>query len=573
MKLSQYNQELYQKIVAKINSGYKSIFYSEATGLGKSIIMQELIGNVFLGKHILYVTPKYSIWNNLSGYPVMKSIDCKMYAAFKDEKTAVDIFSQYDVVFIDECHHMYSDIQGRSIQSAMRLYPSKYFIGFTATPKIKNRLADEAFSSSCYGLDIYDAVAQGIFPKIRYAVLVPEMNGNVFSEDIITQIKSILSEQQEIVQKCLVYLTCIDELLSYAELLRDTFADYEIVTIHSNQLDSSNKSALEYFNRTKNKVMLLSVDSLLEGVHLDNAKCVISFRHTQSMNVLLQLIGRLCKPYSKIEPLFIDVADSISSVRLDSDISMQNESTYSLTRRTFRDVIEVHCNEYKYVELYERLKRKDTKIKTYKDFTWTSNTQLAKQLGVSPGSISSWLRNNIGATVYDYIDFKLDKKTMYRDVDCSSLQTISECLHKSISYVREVTKLNNYTRKDFVDFVLKTKTLQQYTHDLNIVYYRDVDCYDINSVSKSLQMKPDTVKQNIEFYGDVYKFIDATLLHKTLAEYLSGKSNNKKFSYKGVQYSTKEDLCNALGVTVKAYEIFIQQDSRRTARDFIDLYR
>lgn len=143
MYISDYNQALYDEVLERVKAGYHQIFYSEATGLGKSIIMQMLILQQFADKQVLYIAPKYSIWDNISQYEAMKCADCRMYAAFKDAGTAIDIIHNYDVIFIDECHHMYSDIQGASIQKAMAVYNNKYFFGFTATPKLKGKLASD----------------------------------------------------------------------------------------------------------------------------------------------------------------------------------------------------------------------------------------------------------------------------------------------------------------------------------------------------------------------------------------------------------------------------------------------
>ena len=101
MYVSDYNQALYDEVLEKIKAGYHQIFYSEATGLGKSIIMQMLILKQFVDKRILYIAPKYSIWNNLSQYEAMHSVECKMYASFKNTETALDIIHNYDVIFID----------------------------------------------------------------------------------------------------------------------------------------------------------------------------------------------------------------------------------------------------------------------------------------------------------------------------------------------------------------------------------------------------------------------------------------------------------------------------------------
>lgn len=573
MYVSDYNQALYDEVFEKIKDGYHQIFYSEATGLGKSIIMQMLILQQFVGKRILYIAPKYSIWNNLSQYEAMSNVDCKMYAAFKDTETALNIIHDYDVIFIDECHHMYSDIQGASIQKAMAIYDSKYFFGFTATPKLKGKLASDAFEVSCIGLDVYDAVKLGIFPKIKYAILVPDTEGDICSRDIITQIQSIFEDRQKVGEKCLVYLTDIHDLESYTSLFKEAYPEYDVMSIHSKKTLRDNKMTLDRFNTADGNAMLLSVDSLMEGVHLNNVHCVVSCRHTQSLNVFLQIVGRLCKPYSKVEPLFIDVTDSVSDINFDLDEPrLKGDGTGQVVQRSLKDMVDVHCKEYEYVEFYERLKNKDNKIQTYKDFTWSTYVQLAKQLGVSANSIYSWLRRNIGSTIYDYIDYKTDNQIMYRDVNCSSYESIAITLHKTIHDVKLVIKLNNMTRQEYVDFVLGEKTLDEYNQSLSIMIYRDIDCYSDETIARALHKNTMEVHSGVKQCGGALSYIDSVLKQLTLKQYLWEKGGNKKFSYHGIKYNTPEDICAQLGVTMKTYRAFMRTAKADSPREFIDAY-
>lgn len=573
MFVSDYNRELYESVKAKIGQGFHRIFYSEATGLGKSIIMQLLITEVFEGKKILYIAPKYSIWNNLSCYEAMSGADCLMYAAFYDRQATLEMFDRYDVVFIDECHHMYSDVYGRNIQYAMQQYESKYFIGFTATPKLKGKLASDAFETSCIGMDIYEAVQHGVFPKMRYAVLVPEREGCIFDEDVIVQVQQILSDSGKDKPKCLLYFTCVQELLDFADQGKRWFDGYRFMGIHSRQTKQENKSALEEFNTCSEKAMLLSVDSLLEGVHLTGVNCVVLFRHTQSLNVFLQVVGRLCKPYSKEEPLFIDVADSISGINFEFEAEKPDNKENCRILQSLRDIINVHCKEYKYVEFYEQLRQKDKKLQTYKGFTWCSLYQLGKQLGVSAGAIASWLQRNIGSTVEDYIDFKLRRKAVYREVDCSSLEAIAVALHKSRHDVRVVMDLNNFNKEQYIDFILGGMTLAEYTEKLGIEYYKNVDCYNELSVARCLKLDVSQVRRGVKQCGGMTPYIDSILNESELQEYLKKKNVTKKYCYKGIRYDNEIDVCEQIGVTLKTYRTFMRRTGAKSPKVFIDAYK
>lgn len=570
MYVSDYNRELYEAVRSRMDEGCHRIFYSEATGLGKSIIMQLLISGVFAERKILYISPKYSIWDNLSGYEAMSGVDCCMYAAFHSRQAAEEIIGQYDVVFIDECHHMYSDVFGMNIQNVMRSDTRRYYIGFTATPKLKRKLANEAFEASCFGLDIYDAVQRGIFPRIKYAVLVPEHEGHIFDRDVMVQVQEILGDSEKENLKCLLYFTNVQELLDFAEDAKGYFSEYAFMCIHSKQPKTKNKEMLGMFNAYQGKAMLLSVDSLLEGVHLSGVNCVVLFRHTQSLNVFLQVTGRLCRPYSKEEPLFIDVADSLADISFDLD--KVRDRTGTVIQRSLKDIINVHCREYRYVEFYERLRSKDAKLYTYRGYTWCSNNDLGRQLGVSGSAIVSWLQRNIGSTTEDYIDFKLKQKTLYKGVDCSSIKAVAVALHKSEHDVKLVMDLNSFNRQQYIDFILNGGTLEQYNDKLGITYYSGVDCYNDLSVARSLRLDFTQVRKGIKMSGGKMAYIDSILQGRTLEDYLQGKTVSKRFCYKGIRYDNEVDVCEQIGVTLKTYRTFMRKTESKTPRAFIDAY-
>lgn len=100
IKLLPHNQELYDKIVEQIEKGEKSIFYSQATGLGKSFIFMKLVEDYFQGKRIMYVVPKIAIWENLIRYKEFETLDATIdmytYQSFNTYDSS--LVDKYDVV-------------------------------------------------------------------------------------------------------------------------------------------------------------------------------------------------------------------------------------------------------------------------------------------------------------------------------------------------------------------------------------------------------------------------------------------------------------------------------------------
>ena len=116
IKLLKHNQDLVNEIETAMVFGYHKIFYTEATGLGKSFIMIYLIHKYFKNKKVLYICPKYQIWTSLKNYPEFKLIEeCVDMECYADFNSIKDKHFQYDCIFIDEAHHLDTPIQGQNI--------------------------------------------------------------------------------------------------------------------------------------------------------------------------------------------------------------------------------------------------------------------------------------------------------------------------------------------------------------------------------------------------------------------------------------------------------------------------
>ena len=62
--------------------------------------------------------------------------------------------------------------------------------------------------------------------------------------------------------------------------------------------------------KKEEKAVVLSVDMLLEGVHLPNITGIVMFRNISSLVVFQQILGRVCSIGNKIEPVIVDGSDN-----------------------------------------------------------------------------------------------------------------------------------------------------------------------------------------------------------------------------------------------------------------------
>ena len=363
VELLPHNQMLYEQIEDKIKEGYKSIFYSEGTGLGKSFIFMRLVQDYFEGMNILYIVPKISIWKNLTRYEEFKTlnanIEMRTFASFNTYDKSDCEF--YDVVFVDECHHMLSDIQGNNVRILCRDMNSlnKYSFGFTATPYYQDSYVDEVcFDCSCFGLDVFEAVEAKIFKKIKLAVAgidldsIPEeykvRYSIVGTEPLLNR---ILKEHSDI-QRWLAYFSSKAELECAYSDLRELFPDYKILKLYTG-IDNED-DILDQFEEYDGRVILMSVSKLLEGVHLRDVGGVLLYRNTGELSTYMQMYGRLCNMNNENTPLFLDVTNSIVTL---TNISSFKSNRYLGQRREFspKDFLDIDSVDYWTFELSQAL--------------------------------------------------------------------------------------------------------------------------------------------------------------------------------------------------------------------------
>ena len=389
IELLPHNKELYDKIVEQIKKGEKSIFYSQATGLGKSFIFMKLVEDYFQGKRIMYIVPKISIWKNLTRYKEFNYLNADIvmttYAAFN--KYDYNLCNEYDVVFIDECHHMLSEIQGSNIHRFCKDMNAihKYSFGFTATPYYNGKYVDEeCFKVSCYGYDICEAINLGLLPKIHFSVAninIDDIPVDMKARYSITGTKTLLKQLLERninKNKWIAYFLNKVELEQNVHELKTLFPDYTILKVYDGIEDED--SIYDTFNNSIGKVILLSVNKLLEGVHLKNVQGVMLYRNVTEFSTYMQMYGRLCDISTKESPIFLDVANAIFSINKVSKVNIFKSSRCrNQSKHKIKDFFNVHADDYWTVELMDVIKNTNT-IKRYKGLEWHTRQQLAKLL-------------------------------------------------------------------------------------------------------------------------------------------------------------------------------------------------
>lgn len=622
IKLLPHNQKLYDEIKKHIDAGERSIFYSEATGLGKSYIFMRLVEEYFSGKSILYIVPKIAIWDNLTHYAefskLSANIEMSTFTAFNRYNSDDRLYEKYDVVFVDECHHMLSDIQGMNVAIFLEdmCNNNKHTFGFTATPKYEDVYVDEIyFKASCYGYDVFEAIKNDLFPKIDIAVAdidFEEIPKDLCKKFSVLGTKSVLEQiidERSDITHWLAYFSSITDLEENVQQINKLFPDFEIIKLYQNSGDP--RDIINYFENYNGKIILMSVSMLLEGMHLRNVGGVLLYRNVIKSSTYFQIYGRLCKLGSGTSPLLVDITNSIMQI---TDFSAFKSSRFVGSRSVYsrRDLFDVTSRTYRYIELKDELN--PFKEKEYRGICWTTGRSLSRALGKSPSAYGAWLVGNPDKNMYDYIDCMLGDTTYeeYINNGYKQLSSITICgeIYKYSTYedlLRQTGRTGNYDRN-----IDKLKEMIEWEYSVGCVHnrsYRGINISTMITISKAMQMnsyalimfikrEKVTVTECIDMYLDEDKWYRGIMLVNgisTLSE-MTGTSTSQickvrrrlgslketidyflptSKEYRGIKITYPIDnasLANQLGVSKVAMLDYFRKHSDKSLEECIDFY-
>lgn len=138
--LRKHNRYPYQK-VEEAMAATKHVIYVSGVGTGKSFIFLKLLADSDLYKNgrALYIVPQDAIRANIQSYPefaqVADRVDFINMQQFRTLERALTLFPQYDLVVMDEAHHLGSDIYGKHILEAA-LTTGVPFLGLTTQKNV-----------------------------------------------------------------------------------------------------------------------------------------------------------------------------------------------------------------------------------------------------------------------------------------------------------------------------------------------------------------------------------------------------------------------------------------------------
>lgn len=322
MGLLPHNQETFCKI-KKVLEDTKSLLIVQGTGVGKSFLTMEIVKKLYPGKKVLYISPKKDIEQNMRKYKDFQELSSQFTFctnnSFSNDDRAQEYLFDYDIFIVDEAHHIASPLFGGRIQTLITLVQTcnenKRVIGLTATPQREDKInVSQYFEQTVNGYSIFDCIEKGLMPPIEYMLCQKEpLDADIAKQyNIKTSFNQSYALLKEIVQdnpkkQWMAFFANRRDLEDNIPVLERAFPEHRLVIIH-NKVSQVNKILQTI--QPEEKVIIASIDKLIEGIHLDNMDGLVLFRNVQSLTVFQQMIGRVMSIGKKESPLIIDCTET-----------------------------------------------------------------------------------------------------------------------------------------------------------------------------------------------------------------------------------------------------------------------
>ena len=281
------------------------------TGVGKSRISSHFVEtyklNALIISHRTSINDEWKSW----GSPYITTITTQYFYMHYEEFT-----TGFDIYIFDECQYLGAPKWGEAYDKFKLLIPEDaYILGLTATPKRYERnlivnIAEKAFGGHIvYGIEKEEAIRLGVIHRSSYVYAIynagelvvkysekdmtDELRGSLDTFRNMPQIKDILIKHapKDAPKKGIVYMHDIDSIEEGEVIIRETFPDEQIWSIHSNMPKNDTNKYREEFKKSESG-FLVNVDMASEGLHYPGVNMIIMLSKTGSPNKFKQRVGR-----------------------------------------------------------------------------------------------------------------------------------------------------------------------------------------------------------------------------------------------------------------------------------------
>lgn len=571
------------------------------TGYGKSYyIVRKLIEEIG-GQKIIIVPNDTLKLHYQEQYRYNKNVIILTYQIIKN-KTTDYIHNNYNnvsLIIADECHHITAKKWTKEFQRLEDTVGAKV-IGLTATPERGNRInvVDKFFKGvEVKPLDLLEGISLGFVPKIKYIIAYASLDDkrdliDNKMKDIdryrisnLLKVENILKEEipEEYLENNLKILVFVPKISNIKEGRYKSLNWFKIIypnkviniySIDSKTSVSKNENQLNEFKKShdNNTIdIMISVNKLIEGLHMPSVNIEILLRKTESSVVYFQQIGRVIN--SK-QPIVFDLINNTAHLHHIKDeyeinsryVANINKYTGHKKKIMYEDCIELI---YRTIEIDDILKKYKYSIKDIllqnkeyieKNPDNLSKKSMSKKFNMNIYTLQKWCSILDIDLITNYARCRkriisiLNKNKKYIEENPDKLSRtqmrkhIQMCSNSFKSYCSElnIDITSNYTTKKTKDEIISILNKnKRYIEENPDKLFREQVCdyFQINSTT----FKNYCSKLNIDVFTN-YKNI------KKKDEITSIIIKNRKYIEENPDNYTYEQMCDYLNISVCAFK-------------------
>ncbi|MEO5571944.1 MAG: Helicase associated domain protein [Bacteroidia bacterium] len=372
IQLFSHNRITYRKIQTCWQKHHAAAVI-QATGTGKSYLIAKVLQD-FRGENRLVMAPSNYILSQMKEHIRWESDQITFMTYAKGMYLTDEEIQKINpsLVVLDEFHRCGADEWGHAVSRILSAFPNAKVLGTSATP-IRyldggRDMAQELFNGNvAENLNLSQAIVRKIIPMPVYVSalytiqeeilkLRSEINVSRLEEEEKTKLfsqvdafnlnwerssgipvilkKHIRSGEKKFIVFCRDSEHIIETEKLITEWFHNAFKNEQINLYRVYTEEKTSDEQLKMFSESKREGfhLLLSINMLNEGLHVDDVHGVILLRPTASPNIFYQQIGRCLKTGTAGTPLIFDFVNNFSNIRSNDFIYDLN-----LNRKLFND--------------------------------------------------------------------------------------------------------------------------------------------------------------------------------------------------------------------------------------------
>ena len=356
IQLFAHNKQTYKKVCNMMNS-VKSIAVVQATGTGKSFLIAKLLQD-FTGEKRLVMAPSLYIIEQVKEHIRWDAgnIEYMTYARSMNLSQNEIASINPKMIVLDEFHRCGAEEWGRGVQNILNAYPEAFKFGTSATPvRYMDNARDmsrELFNNNvAENLSLAQSIVRNILPMPKYVCALYTLGEEVEnmkekvassragddtknrilleldavninwerSNGVTTVLKKYLNENM---RKFIVFCRDEEHLFEMEPVVSGWFMKaLDGITVKTYRIfdgepkSGENLEAFKSADTTTALHLLLSINMLNEGLHVNEVSGVVLLRPTESPNIFYQQIGRCLKVGLNYSPVIFDLVNNFRSIR------------------------------------------------------------------------------------------------------------------------------------------------------------------------------------------------------------------------------------------------------------------